>query len=400
MPVQARLVWDQGFTEYDFGDSHPMKPVRLELTAALCAEFGLLDGPDVEVVYPAIVPDETLQTVHTADYVAAVKRASADPSAAEEGYGLGTEDDPAFEGIHEVSARIVAGTLDVTQAVWNGQARHGVNFCGGHHHAMPGYASGFCVYNDASVAIQWLLDQGVERVAYVDVDVHHGDGVERIFWDDPRVLTLSVHETGMVLFPGTGFAHDAGGAQARGSAVNLALPPGIGDADWLRSFHAVAPAVLRAFRPQFLVSQHGADTHVLDPLAHMSLSVDAQKAAAEAIHDLAHELCEGRWVALGGGGYEVVGVVPRTWTHLTAIALHRPIDLDTEVPQRWVELVRGRFGDRQQVPTRMGDGIADRGRIWYRSWEVGVDPESPVDRAVMATRQAVFPANGLDIWFG
>jgi len=165
----------------------------------------------------------------------------------------------------------------------------------------------------------------------------------------------------------------------------------------LRAFHSVVPPVLRAFRPEILVSQHGCDSHFLDPLAHLSLSLDAQRTSYESIHDLAHEVCGGRWVALGGGGYAVVDVVPLAWTHLTAIAAHRPIPLDAEVPQVWrdhVEQISGQAG-----PTHMGDGVAERGRVWWRSWEVGYDPSDPVDFAVMATREAVFPHHGLDIWF-
>lgn len=399
MPAQARIIWDQSLTGYNFGPQHPMNPVRLELTAALCQEFELFAEPDAQVVSPQPASDEQLLTVHGPEYIAAVRRASLDPDSADPAFGLGTDDDPAFEGIHDISARLVGGTLDIAQAVWTGQARHGVNFCGGLHHAMRDYASGFCIYNDAAVAIQWLLDNGAERVAYVDVDVHHGDGVERLFWDDPRVLTISVHETGVVLFPGTGFSRDTGGEQAMGSAVNLPMPPGAGDVQWLRAFHAVVPPLVRAFNPQVLVTQHGADSHELDPLAHMALSVDAQKLTAEALHDLAHEVCGGRWVALGGGGYEVVGVVPRTWTHLTAIALHKPIALETPVPEGWLRMVRERFGSPPTLPALMGDGVAERGRIWYRSWEVGINPESPVDRAVLATREAVFPSHGLDVWF-
>ncbi len=163
------------------------------------------------------------------------------------------------------------------EAVWTGGAEHAVNIAGGLHHAMPGAASGFCVYNDPAVAIAWLLEQGAERVAYVDVDVHHGDGVERAFWDEPRVLTVSVHESGRYLFPGTGFPDDAGGPGADGSAVNLALPPGTTDNAWLRAFHAVVPPLLEEFRPQVLVTQHGCDSHVLDPLAHLGLTVDGQR---------------------------------------------------------------------------------------------------------------------------
>jgi acetoin utilization protein AcuC len=397
MPTQARVIWDQSFTAYNFGASHPMNPLRLDLTARLCDAFGLLERPDVEVVSPPVPEDAVLLTVHDADYVAAVHQASQDPALADLRRGLGTEDDPAFRGMHEASARIAAGSLDVARAVWRGEAEHGVNFCGGLHHAMRGNASGFCIYNDAAVAIQGLLDSGAERVAYVDVDVHHGDGVERIFWDDPRVLTISLHESGRVLFPGTGFPTDIGGPAAEGSAVNVALPPGTGDAAWLRAFHATVPALLRAFNPQVLVTQHGCDTHFSDPLAHLALSVDAQRTSYESLHRLAHSVSDGRWVALGGGGYELVDVVPRAWTHLTAIAAHQPIDLEAAVPPEWREHVRMEHG--RVAPAHMGDGVAEGGLVWWRSWEVGYDPEDPADQAVMATRKAVFPLHGLDVWF-
>jgi len=397
MPTQARVVWDQSLTGYNFGAGHPMSPVRLDLTARLCEAFGLLDGPDVEVVDPEMPGDEVLLTVHDEAYVAAVRHASVDPRDADESRGLGTEDDPAFAGMHEASARIAAGSQNLARAVWLGETEHGVNFCGGMHHAMPDRASGFCIYNDVAVAIQWLLDNGAQRVAYVDVDVHHGDGVERIFWDDPRVLTISVHETGKVLFPGTGFPGDTGGPKAPGSAANVALPPGTGDAGWLRAFHSVVPPLLRAFNPEIMVTQHGCDSHVLDPLAHLALSVDAQRTSYDAIHDLAHEVCGGRWIALGGGGYELVDVVPRAWAHLTAIAAHRPIPFDAEVPQAWRDYVLERY--ERPGPTRMGDTDARGGQVWWRSWAVGFDPEDAVDIAVMATREAVFPFHGLDIWF-
>ncbi|GAB76907.1 acetoin utilization protein AcuC [Austwickia chelonae] len=395
--ARTGIVWDESLTGYDFGAGHPMDPLRLDLTARLCREFGLLDHEGVCLVAPDVPPDELLLSVHTPQYVEAVKQASAHPTTARGAFGLGTEDDPAFLGIHEVSARIAAGTVAMARGVWEGEYRHGVNFAGGLHHAMPDSASGFCVYNDAGAAIRWLLDHGAERVAYVDVDAHHGDGVERMFWDDPRVLTVSVHETGAVLFPGTGFAADTGGPGAPTGAVNLALPPGVGDLPWLRAFHAVVPAVLRAFGPQILISQHGTDSHARDPLAHLSLSVDAQRVAIESLRDLAVELCGGRWVAVGGGGYEIVGVVPRTWTYLVAAAQYRPLPVTEPVPREWADYVRGRTG--QEAPRFMGDGASEDGRLWWSSWETGFDPENSVDRAVMATREAVFPGMGLDIWY-
>lgn len=398
-PSSVRVVWDDRFTQYDFGDSHPMNPVRLDLTTRLARALGVLDLPNVEVQPVADEPDLDgfLTQVHTPEFVAAVKAASADPDHADQAFGLGTEDDPAFRGIHETSARIAVATRDLCKAVWEGEVDHGVNYCGGLHHAMADRAAGFCIYNDVALGIKWLLDHGAERVAYVDVDVHHGDGVERIFWDDPRVLTISVHETGRVLFPGTGFPGDIGGPDAQGSAVNVELPAGTGDAGWLRAIHAVVPAVLRAFKPQIMVTQQGCDSHYSDPLAHMAISIDAQRTAFETIHDLAHELCGGRWVALGGGGYELVDVVPRSWTHLTAVAAHHPIDLESPVPQEWRDYVTTLVG--RPGPTRMGDGVADGGHVWFRSWATGSDPDNPVDRAVMATREAIFPHHGLDIWF-
>jgi acetoin utilization protein AcuC len=388
-----RLVWDDAFSAYDFGPGHPMSPIRLELTARLARDFGLLTAPGVRVVGAEPAPDEVLETVHETRYLAAVQQASKDPRSADRGYGLGTPDVPAFAGMHEASARIAAASRDVALAVWRGEAAHGVNFCGGLHHAMPALASGFCIYNDIGVAIRALLDAGVERVAYVDVDVHHGDGVQRIFWDDPRVLTISLHEDGRVLFPGTGFADEIGGRAAEGGAVNLALPPGTADSGWLRAFHAVVPPLLRAFEPQIMVTQHGCDSHALDPLAHLALSVDAQRASYSALHDLAHELCDGRWVATGGGGYEVIDVVPRAWVHLIALAAHLPISPESQVPESWREYVNSRFG--RPGPLRMTDGSSPE----YRSWATGYDPADAIDRAVLATRKAVFPLNGLDPWF-
>jgi acetoin utilization protein AcuC len=284
---------------------------------------------------------------------------------------------------------VVGASLAAADAVWSGRAEHAVNVAGGLHHAMPGAASGFCVYNDPAVAIAWLLEQGAERVAYVDVDVHHGDGVERAFWDEPRVLTVSVHESGRYLFPGTGFPDDCGGRGAEGLAVNVALPPGTTDSGWLRAFHAVVPPLLADFRPQVLVTQHGCDSHVLDPLAHLGLTVDGQRTSYAALHQLAHRYAGGRWVACGGGGYELAQVVPRAWTHLLAEAAGTPVPPATAVPGPWREYVTQHYG--LAAPERMTDGVDPT----WRDWSEGFDPADPVDRAVLATQRAVFPMHGL-----
>jgi acetoin utilization protein AcuC len=231
---------------------------------------------------------------------------------------------------------------------------------------------------------------GAERIAYVDVDVHHGDGVQQVFYDDPRVLTVSLHETPLALFPGTGFPSETGGPAASGSAVNVALPPGCGDQGWLRAYHAVVPSVVRAFRPQVLVSQCGADAHRLDPLADLRLSVDAQRASYLAMRALADEVCAGKWVVTGGGGYAIVEAVPRAWTHLLAIVTGEPLDPALRTPGEWQELAHQRRPTRE-VPLRLTDGCDAS----FVSWQPGDEPDA-VDRAILATRKAVFPLHGLD----
>ena len=258
--------------------------------------------------------------------------------------------------------------MAAARSVFTGEAEHAVNIAGGLHHAMPDRSSGFCVYNDLSVAIQWLLDQGVERVAYIDVDVHHGDGVQAAFWDDPRVLTVSIHESPATLFPGTG-ATEIGGPKALGTAVNIAVPAGTGDQGWLRAFHAITPHVLGAFRPQIVVSQHGADSHFEDPLASLAVSIDGQRMAAEAIHRWAHKYAAGKWVATGGGGYEWVDVVPRSWTNVVAIATEQDPAPDTAIPEGWSAYVRGALMGRPG-PSRMTDGYEP----WPKNWDLGYNP--------------------------
>jgi acetoin utilization protein AcuC len=381
------VVWDQALLDYDMGD-HPLNPVRVELTMALARELGVLDRPGVQLITPRPATDGELTRVHRADYLDAVRQAPIDPFFL--GWGLNTPDNPVFEGMHESSARICGASIAAAEAVWHGTARRAVNVAGGLHHAMPARAAGFCVYNDPAVAIAWLLDHGAQRVAYVDVDVHHGDGVQAMFYDDPRVLTVSLHETPLALFPGTGFCDETGGPGAEGTAVNVPLPPGTGDAGWLKAYHAVVPSVVRAFAPEIIVSQCGADAHRLDPLADLMLSVDCQRAAYMAMRELADELCDGRWVALGGGGYALVEVVPRAWSHLIAVATGEPLDPSTPTPRSWRRLAADRRPGTP-APAMMGDGVV----LSAETWSPGAG-DDPVDRAIMATRLAVFPLHGLD----
>ncbi|HEV3381890.1 MAG TPA: acetoin utilization protein AcuC [Trebonia sp.] len=382
------VAWDDALTGYDFGPGHPLAPVRVALTMALARSLGVLSEPSVSMIDVVPATDLELETVHDAMYIEAVREAGRTLRPSLE-FGLGTPDDPVFEGMHEASALVAGSTLAAARALWSGGALHGASIAGGLHHAMRACASGFCVYNDPAIAIKWLLSAGAERIAYVDIDVHHGDGVQAAFYDDPRVLTISLHEHPATLFPGTGLPGEIGTGPGAGCAVNVALPAGTGDAAWLRAFDAVVPPLLRAFKPTVVVSQHGCDSHALDPLANLQLTVDAQRAAAMMLHDLAHELCDGRWLLTGGGGYALVQVVPRTWTHLLAIAAGAPIDPETRTPVEWRELARRLAGETP--PESMTDGAPPR----YVPFSSGMDPDDPVDRSIMRTRSAVFAHHGL-----
>ena len=389
MADDACMVFEPDLVAYDFGSGHPMSPVRVDLTVRLALALGVVGDSGLPVVAAPQVDPDLLARVHTPDYIDAVQ-AIRDRDDQNLRYGLGTPDCPSFAGMHEASAHIVGASVEAARAVWSGEVRRAANIVGGLHHAMPSAASGFCIYNDVAVAIQWLLEQGAERVAYVDVDVHHGDGVQEIFYDDPRVLTISLHENPQTLFPGTGLPTEIGGGGAEGSSVNVALPPGTSDAGWLRAFHAVVPPLLREFAPEVLVSQHGCDSHMDDPLANLLLSVDGQRATYAALRELAEEVSDGRWLATGGGGYALVDVVPRAWTHLLAIVADAPIDPQTPVPEAWRDYAQRLTGRRGQ-PT-MTDGRSAR----YTDWSSGYDPAAWLDRAIMATRTEIFPLHGLD----
>jgi acetoin utilization protein AcuC len=384
--TDTMIVWNEALLGYDMGE-HPLNPVRVELTMALARELGVLDRPGVRVEAPAPAEDAALLRVHTPQYLDAIRTATTGVHH----HGLNTPDNPVFPHMHDASALVAGATLRAAEAVWRGETTRAVSISGGLHHAMPDRASGFCVYNDPAVAIAHLLDLGAERIGYVDVDVHHGDGVQEIFYNDPRVMTISLHETPLALFPGTGFPTETGGPGAEGTAVNVALPPGTDDAGWLRAFHAVVPSALRTFRPQVLVTQCGADGHRLDPLADLRLTVDGQRATYLALRDLADELCGGRWVAMGGGGYALVEAVPRAWTHLLAVVTGEPLDPTLATPESWRALAAERCPDRR-CPEAMTDG----GDPAYHPWSPGFDAPDAIDRTILATRRAVFPLLGLD----
>jgi acetoin utilization protein AcuC len=332
------LIWGDAFMAYRLSEDHPLQPLRVKLTVDLIRELGL--DAHADVVAPRRATDEEIGLCHSPRYVELVRRLSDGGATGREAAaaGFGTLDNPVAPGMHDACAVIVGGSLVAAEAVHSGAALHAFNPAGGLHHAMRDRASGFCVYNDIAIAVAWLRAQG-HRVACVDVDVHHGDGTQALFYTDPEVLTISLHESGRYLFPGTGFPDESGAGPARGTSANLPLAPYTWDDPWLAAFDATVPALLRAFRPTVLVTQDGCDTHALDPLAHLLGSTAIWPHVGRRFHELAHELCEGRWVATGGGGYAVREVVPRAWTLLFAEMVERPdvaaglIDAERQVPE-------------------------------------------------------------------
>jgi acetoin utilization protein AcuC len=350
----AFVLTDAGPT-YDLGADHPMTPLRRTLAVDLIRAYGLDALPGVETVSPGSATDAEIERVHAPAYVAAVKRLSAAPALAhswEAGqWGLAAGGDtPAFAGMHEAAAAICGASLAGARAVWRGDADQAFVAGGGLHHALSNRAAGFCIYNDTAVAIQALLDEGAERVAYIDIDVHHGDGTQWIFFEEPRVLTASVHETGRYLFPGTGGIAERGIGPAEGTSVNVPLPPFAGDRPYLRAIEEViVPAVLD-FEPDVIVTQDGADPHHADPLAHLQVTMATFPRVYRALHELAREAAGGRWVALGGGGY-TYEVVPRAWTMLMAEMVGA--ELDDEIPEAWWRAAEEAVGG--PMPRRMSD---------------------------------------------
>ena len=388
MKVPIFISWDEKLVDYNFGPSHPLAPIRVELAMRLALDLGVISGENLSgPVIPATM--KQLLRAHRAEYIAAVIAAGADPQSSDVGYGLGSGDNPVFAGMHEASARVAGATLMAANAVWSGQATHAVNLAGGLHHAQRASASGFCIYNDIAVAIYDLLDQGAQRIAYIDIDAHHGDGVANIFYDDPRVLTISLHESPATLFPRTGWPHESGGTNAPGSCVNIALPAGTGDQGWLRAFVSVVPEIIDVFAPEVIFSQNGADSHVHDPLTHLALSVDGQRYTYELIHQLAHRH-GGKLVAVGGGGYDIADAVPRSWVNLLAVVSGSDLAKDVAIPSEYREYVQELLG----VPS--GESLSDGMKPWAKPIDQGFNNRDPVDAAIMLTRSTVFPHFGLD----
>ena len=325
------VVYGEANLAYDFGSEHPLTPRRFLPSIDLVRTVGATG-----FLEPRQATAAELTRLHTPEYIETVRTFSFDPWGHGPAAGIGPGDCPPFEGMHDASAAIAGGSIEAVDRILTGEVEHAFNPGGGLHHALADRASGFCIYNDVALAVARARDAG-HRVLYVDLDVHHGDGTQALFWDDPQVLTLSIHETGQSLFPGTGFTSEQGGEGARGTAVNVPLQPFSGDGSWCRAVEQVVPALAEVFRPTFLVSQHGCDSHAYDPLAHLRVTTRGYRAATMLLDQIAHERCDGRWLATGGGGYDAYRVVPRSWSlvWLAQAHLDPPDETDAHWRERW-----------------------------------------------------------------
>jgi acetoin utilization protein AcuC len=366
---------------YDHGPQHPLRPERVLFTWSLIEACGLLERPSVQTIGCRPATDDELGAVHAPEFLEATRRAGHGEDGDWWRFGYGPGDNPIFPDMHEAGALVAGASLVAAEAVHHGGALHAFNAAGGLHHAMPSRASGFCVYNDPAVAITWFLEAGVHPIAYVDVDVHHGDGVQDIFYEEPRVLTVSIHQSGETLFPGTGFVTERGAAGAEGTKVNVPLAPGVSDRAWLAAFREVVPPIVRAFGPKVLVTQLGCDTHWTDPLAGFRLTTGAYRETAAELHALAHQVAGGRWVATGGGGYQWASVVPRAWT--IYFAQMCDTELPDALPESWIEQVE--FEVRREVPPTFSEPSLEGDLL-----DVGTE------RTIETVKRVCFPFFGLE----
>jgi acetoin utilization protein AcuC len=349
--MKTALVHSDAYQRFDYGPNHPLRMERLGLTHALMAAYGLTAGPGMRVLAPEPAPESVLRGFHTADYLDVLRAASAgqDVPAAYR-HGLGPGDNPIWPGMYEASALACGGSVRAAELVASGEVTRAFAFAGGLHHALPNRASGFCYLNDAVLAIQALRARGL-RVCYVDIDAHHGDGVQFAFYDSPDVLTISTHERGDRLFPGTGFVDEIGTGAGRGYSVNVPLHPHTDDEVYLEAFDAVVPPLVRAFRPDVVVAQLGIDGHRTDPLTHLAFSVEGFAAAVRRIVGFAPRL-----VALGGGGYDLANVA-RAWT--AAWAILNDVELPERLPPAFVSAAAAHLRGRATLWDRLPPLPAD-----------------------------------------
>lgn len=334
---EAVLVYGPSQYPYKFNETHPFHPLRLELTYSLLEELGAVQNQPL--IQPSAATKTELELIHDPRFIEAVIAGGEGrlPDSAAEAYGLKTEDTPLFPHMHEAAAHLVGGTLRACDAVLADGYLHAFHLGGGLHHGFRGRASGFCIYNDSSIAIEYMRQKYGVRILYVDTDAHHGDGVQWAFYDDPDVCTLSLHETGRYLFPGTGHVTEKGSGKGYGFSINVPLDAFTEDESFLDVYQSAFTEVADFFKPDIIVTQNGADAHYLDPLSHLHVSMNVYREIPRLAHQLAHTYCGGKWVAVGGGGYDKWRVVPRAWALIWLEMSGQTAFANDHVPQAWID---------------------------------------------------------------
>ncbi len=332
----AVFIYSPEQLDYKFSETHPFNQKRLQLTMDLLKQINALQPEQIKTA--RVATDEELLLGHDAAYIDIVKRAGHGELRNGEGevYGIGTEDTPIFKNMHEASAMFVGGTLTACDYVMQGKANHALNLGGGLHHGFHGKASGFCIYNDSTVAIKYMQKKYDARILYIDTDAHHGDGVQWSFYDDPNVCTLSIHETGRYLFPGTGAVTERGNGEGYGTSFNIPLDAFTEDGSFLEVYETAIREVIAHFKPDVILTQNGADAHYFDPLTHLYSTIKTYEVIPKIAHELAHEFCEGRWIAVGGGGYDIWRVVPRAWSMVWLAMTNQQVPTG-DIPQEWLD---------------------------------------------------------------
>lgn len=332
MPKTA-FVYTEEFLRFDYGPAHPLRISRLNLAYQLIKAYGLLSMPYTRTVEVIRASEQDLRTFHSWEYIEILKAANAGIQLPYGPFfGVGSDDNPVFRGLLDWSELVAGASLKAASLVESGEVDIAFNIAGGLHHALSSRASGFCYVNDIVIAILSLVKKG-KRVAYVDIDAHHGDGVQDAFYGTDKVLTISIHETGEVLFPGTGFEYETGSGQGEGYTVNIPMPPYADDELFLYAFDGTVPPLIEKFRPDIVVTQLGVDSFHSDPLAHLNYSSRGFCEVVKKIKEIAPQ-----WVALGGGGYDVMNVA-KAWT--LAWAIMNDVEIPDPIPEDFIKQYGG-----------------------------------------------------------
>lgn len=349
-----RFVYDEHLLSYHFHEEHPFNQKRVLLTKELLEDAGQLNHENI--IKPRIATEEEIALIHDNSFIHAVKSANTLTKEQLLKYGLGTEDTPVFPNMHDATSRIVGATLTAVDAVLKDGAKTAVNFSGGLHHGLKHKASGFCIYNDAAIAIQYIRKNYNLRVLYVDTDAHHGDGVQWAFYEDPNVCTFSIHETGRYLFPGTGNVTERGIKEGHGFSFNLPIDAFTQDESFIQIYETALYEIADYFKPDILITQNGADAHYYDPLTHLCGSMAIYEKIPRIALEVANKYCDGKWIALGGGGYDIWRVVPRAWSQVWNV-MQDGKTVSGLLPEKWI--AKWQEQTTELLPKTWNDPIKD-----------------------------------------